>query len=107
MGKQSAKTSSKTQSILKIGVGSKWEKISKKKDGKRNEILNTIPEEEEEDNVTIQEELHTQDEESTTKQVTEPSGDVNEDTPERQDEVLKLIVTKKKYLSDEEEEPED
>ena len=46
MGKQTNKLYNKNQTVLKTGVGGKWEKIGKKKAEKMQERLQTIQEEE-------------------------------------------------------------
>ena len=46
MGRQTTNVTSKNQTVLKIGVGGKWDKVSKKRNSKSSEQLQTIHEEE-------------------------------------------------------------
>ena len=53
MEKQINKVYNKNQTVLKIGVGGKWEKISKKKAEKMQERLQTIQEKEGKEDLLI------------------------------------------------------
>ena len=46
MGRQTTNITSKNQTVLKIGVGGKWDKVNKKQNSKSSENLQTIHEEE-------------------------------------------------------------
>ena len=102
MGRQTNKVTSKNQLVLKIGVGGKWDKVSKKKTAKLSEKLQTIHEEEGQDDPNMTEVVLTE----TTinesgKEATEEEDSIK-DTVKSEGSV-KILVTKRKEVMDEEE----
>ena len=88
--------------MLKIGVGGKWDKVGKKKTAKSSEKLQTIHEEEGQDDPIITEVVPTE----TT--VNERGKEAMEEEDSVKDTVknegsIKILVTKRKEVMDEEE----
>ena len=99
MGKQPIKQSNKNQSVLKMEVGGKWEKIRMKKGAKVYDKLQPIQEVDEvEEAVQMTNNITTRYE---CLQGNKPTGTDIKDTEAIVEEV-KLLVTKRKEITDEE-----
>jgi len=100
MGRQTTNVTSKNQTVLKIGVGGKWDKVSKKRNSKLSEQLQTIHEEEGQEDQIITEAEQT---ETTVnergKQETEEEDSVKNKV--KNGGGVKILVTKRKEVLDE------
>ena len=102
MGKQIHKVTSKNQTVLKMGVGEKQEKFGKKKAVKLNEKLQTIHEEGGQDDPIITEVAQTKIPiQECGKEAIGDEDSVKD--MEKIDGSVKILVTKRKEVTDEEE----
>ena len=105
MGRQTTNVTSKNQTVLKIGVGGKWDKVSKKRNSKSSEHLQTIHEEEGQEDQIITEA------EQTETTVNERGKEETEEEDSVKNKVkngggVKILVTKRKEVLDEEKDQE-
>ena len=99
MGKQPNKQNNKNQSVLKMGVGGKWEKISRKKVIKGSEKLHPINEvEEKEETIQLEKTSTTMNEDGNTMKPT----DLNVKDTEASAGEVKLLISKRKEITEDE-----
>ena len=105
MGRQTTNVTSKNQTVLKIGVGGKWDKVSKKRNSKLSEQLQTIHEEEgQEDQIITEAEQTEITVNKCGKQETEEEDSVKNKV--KNGGGVKILVTKRKEVLDEAEDQE-